>query len=409
MSTRRRFSLLAIVIALTAMNSGLYGQEKDTAQLDSQIELELVWEKEFESPVLNFSLTEMNGIPTLEVVITTDKVQFFTGKNVKEIQTKSYEINWLEGWRFRLLCSKNGDYIGIRKDHYGDYGRIKEGSEFQVYDKIGNLLTTRKVTNNYQPFALMNNGAFLVTGVLEDASIVLEQLNGAKEVIFDYPDMRPSTYIGIAPKGNAFALNVSGIGVMLYDDTGKEVWKRNIENSHAAGIGISEHGSYIACFGKKWGNTLFLYSLKGNMLWEKPIGAGTHFISFSPDEKFLAVYATWSGIWFFSVKEGKLLWRYPSDKIGKKINSNFTRSIYSLDIAINGAFVVCADGGGTRELPAGDTSVVLLFDKKGKIVWQNDLKIQKERAPIVRFTDDGKYLIVCNSNKLYCYKIVGGG
>ncbi len=400
--------LLVSIIALMATTLGLYAQEKDSAQAEPQIKLELVWEKEFESPVSDFSLTEINGMPALQVVVTADKVQFLA-KERKEISTRSLQLNWNESWVYGVSFSRNGEYIGISKYHYGIYGRIQEGSEFQVYDKAGNLLTIRVVTDNYKPSILLNNGAFLISGVLEDARIFLEQLDGTRKLIFDYGDMRPSTYISVAQNSNVFALNVSGIGVILYDDTGKEIWKRSIENSHAAGIGISPHGSYIACFGKKWGNTLFLYTLKGNILWEKPIGAGTHFISFSPDEKFLAVYATWSGIWFFSVKEGKLLWRYPADKIGKKINSNFTRSIYSLDVSTNGAFVVCADGGGTRELPVGDTSVVYLFDKKGDIVWKMELKIQQQRAPNVRFTDDGRHLIVSNSNNLYCYKIAGGG
>ena len=403
----RRFSLLAIVIALTAMNSGLYGQEKDTAQLDSQIELELVWEKEFESPVLNFSLTEMNGIPTLEVVITTDKVQFFTGKNVKEIQTKSYEINWLEGWRFRLLCSKNGDYIGIRKDHYGDYGRIQEGSEFQVYDKIGNLLTTRKVTNNYQPFALMNNGAFLVTGVLEDASIVLEQLNGAKEVIFDYPDMRPSTYMDIAEKGDCFVLNIAGIGIILYSDTGKEIWRKKFAWGDAANVRISDNGKYIGAVGILSGGGMHFLSSNGSLLWKYPLDNYYNFylncMDFSPDEEYFAANIYRDDIYLFESSTGKILWNYKLEQV------NSSRKFFSIGVARNGEFVAAADGGGTRELPAGDSSTVFLFDKKGNLVWKKQLMIQKQKAPNVRFSNDGKYFFICNAGRLYCYKITGGG
>lgn len=395
-----------LVIALLA-SLGLYAQEKDTAQIESSVKLELVWEKEFESPILDYTCSDGENSPTLQVVITTDKVQFLT-KETREIPTRSFQLNWNERWVYGASLSKNGEYISISKHHYGDYGRIQKGSEFQVYDKTGNLLTTREVTDDYKPSILLNNGAFLVTGVLEDGRMFLEQMDGSRRLIFDYNDMRPSFCISIAQKGNVFALNVSGIGVILYDDTGKEIWKRNIENSHAAGIGISPHGSYIACFGKKWGNTLFLYSIKGDILWEKPIGAGTHFISFSPDEKFLAVYATWSGIWFFSVKEGKLLWHYPTDKIGKKIDGNLTRSIYSLVVCPNGTIVACVDGGGTRELPVGETSTVYLFDKKGDIMWRKELKVHSHQLPNVRFTEDGKYLLICNNNKLLCYKIVGG-
>ena len=49
----RRFSLLAIVIALMAMNSGLYAQEKDTAQTESKVELKVVYEKTFDEPIVN--------------------------------------------------------------------------------------------------------------------------------------------------------------------------------------------------------------------------------------------------------------------------------------------------------------------------------------------------------------------
>jgi len=84
---------LSAIIAFLAINLGLYAQEKDTVQVEPEVKLELVWEKEFESPVSDFSLTEMNSIPVLKVVVTTDKVQILTGKNVKEIVTKSIRLS----------------------------------------------------------------------------------------------------------------------------------------------------------------------------------------------------------------------------------------------------------------------------------------------------------------------------
>jgi WD40 repeat protein len=144
---------------------------------------------------------------------------------------------------------------------------------------------------------------------------------------------------------------------------------------------------------------LYLFSGNGELLWTHESGICTQ-LNFSPDEEYLAVGINLNNLHLFESATGKVLWNYKLED---------ARSFFSLAVSNNGEFVVAADGEGRRELPAGNSSTIFLFDKKGNIVWQKDLKIEKERAPNVRFTDDGKYLIICNSNKIFCYRISGGG
>jgi outer membrane protein assembly factor BamB len=330
-------------------------------------------------------------------------------RETKEILTKSYshlDSNRNESWSYGASYSRNGKYIGISKIHYADYGRIQEGSEFQMYDNGGTLLVIKKITESYSPGSILNNGAFLVTDGFEHGRIYLEQLNGSKKIIFDYNDMRPSTYIDISKKSDYFAINLSGIGVILYNDKGKEIWRKKFDWGDAANIRISDNGKYIMTAGILAGGGLYLLSSDGNLLWKYPSVNYYNFylncMDFSPDEKYIAADVYRDEIYLFESSTGKILWNYRLDK------QNETRKFFSIAVSEDAKFISAADGGGTRELPAGDSSTVFLFDKEGHIVWRRDIVIQKEQAPSVRFSDDGNYLFISNSNTLYCYKIVGG-
>jgi outer membrane protein assembly factor BamB len=397
---------MSVLTALLIFNHRLYAQEKYTVQEEPKIKLELVWEKEYEAPILDFIYSEGKNGPALQVVITTDKVQFFSMKETKEIITKDIQLNRKERWFYGVSCSRNGKYIGISKLNYGEYGYIQKGSEFQVYDNAGNLLATREATENSHPGTLLNNGAFLVTGVLEDARIFLEQLNGSRKLIFNGNDMGPSTYIDISKNSDFFALNISGIGVILYSDKGEKFWQKKFDWGDAANVKISDNGKYIIAVGILSGGGVYLLSSDGDLLWKYPPNNYYNFylncIDFSPDEKYFAANVTRDNIYLFESSTGKILWNC---KLEKKDES---RKFFSIAVSKDAKFVSAADGGGTREFPAGDSSTVFLFDKEGHIVWRRDIMIQKEQAPSIRFSDEGNYLFISISNTLYCYKIVGG-
>lgn len=100
---------------------------------------------------------------------------------------------------------------------------------------------------------------------------------------------------------------------------------------------------------------------------------------------------------FFNTTSGDSLWAVCGDT---------NRSFFSLAVSEDGNFVGAADGGNDRESPAGKLSTVFLFDKDGSIIWKKQIEIKAQCTPTVRFTGDGMHFLVCNNNRLYCYKII---
>jgi len=189
--------------------------------------------------------------------------------------------------------------------------------------------------------------------------------------------------------------------LVLYEGMGKEVWRKKINWVWSGQVTISDKGKYVGVVAitSDWHTILNMFSNDGELQWKYKSG-NCDFMDFSPDENYLAAGINLNDLHLFESATGKIVWNYKLDN---------TRSFYSIAVSDNGKFVTAADGGGRRELPASNFSTIFLFDKKGNIVWQKELKIQKERVPDVRFSDGGKRLLISNGNKLCCYRITGGG
>jgi len=411
---RRLF--LSITIALMALNIGLYAQ--DTAQAEPKVKLELVWEKEFEGMISDYIVeTDEMGEALLNVVSflkDNEKKAEVYFLNFKGLAIKKTGVELI---RLKLepetggdvyggvLISKNGKYIGLFQVTKRDPERIREIS-FHLYDKTGNLLWT-KASWNVRPSMLLSDGSIL-SFEGEPCTWSLFALY-EKDILRGWlkpNDGEPMEVTGAfdASENNNIVFNVYDFikkegQVVLYDNTAKEIWRRKFTNwTTASKVCISDDGRIIAARGG-FANILYTFSNDGTLLWQKHIGVG-YLQIFSSDGSYLAASGPSNRIYYLRATTGDSLWAFI-------VKDN--RSFFSIAVSNNGEFVAAADGGGRREFPSGDTSTIYLFDKKGNIVWQKDLKIEKERAPNVRFTDDGKYLIICNSNKIFCYRISGGG
>lgn len=394
-----RITLQVLVIGMT-LSICLHAQIPSTQEVHANT-LQLAWEKQFEAPVLNFVISNENT-PEIDLVVTTNNVQFLTNEEAHEISTKSYQLNWLEGCVYGVDLSGNGKYVGISEHHYADYGRIQTGSKFSVYDNIGNLLTTREVTNEYKPSTVLNNGAFFVTGVLEDPRIFLEQLNGENSIIFpESGTMMPSCARDIAQNGRFFVWNFSGIGVMYYDDEGNEIWRRYVEGNHNAAIAISNYGKYVACFGEN----LTMFSRGGTVLWQMKIDGRKRIVSFSPDEEFVAVSTAQEGMRLFEAYTGVLLYHYPIHKILDFSHDASVQRIYSIVLTSEGKYSACVVGGGAGDNPDAGALNVFVLNDEGHLIWNENFQNDERIVPTMRFSDDSKYLYVANGANIYCYRI----
>jgi outer membrane protein assembly factor BamB len=409
---------VSAIIVLVAINLGLYAQEKDMTQAESEVKLELMWEKEFEG-VINDYVVETNKIG--EALLRVVSFLKDNGKkaevhflNLKGLATKKSDVELI---RLRsepeiggdvyggVLTSKNGKYIGLFQVTKRDPERIGEIS-FHLYDKAGNFLWT-KTSWNVRPSMLLSDGSIL--------SFEGEPCTWSPFALYEKNILRgwlkpndgePMEVTGAfdASENSNIVFNVYDFDkkegqVVLYDNTAKEIWRNKFNNwVTASKVCISDNGRIITARGG-FANTLYTFSNDGTLLWQKHIGVG-YLQIFSSDGSYLAASGPSNRIYYLRATTGDSLWTFIVED---------NRSFFSLAVSKNGNFVATADGGGMRELPAGDVSTIFLFDRRGNLVWQKELLIQKERTPNVRFTDDGRHLLIANANKVYCYKILGGG
>ncbi|NIA23025.1 MAG: hypothetical protein GWP03_02505, partial [Proteobacteria bacterium] len=191
-----------------------------------------------------------------------------------------------------------------------------------------------------------------------------------------------------------FVSNLSGIGVILYDDKGEKLWEKKIKG-HANTIAISDDGQYISAMGSnEWGSILTVFDKNGHELWKKKIGAATNIIKFSPHDNILVTSSYWYGLKCFELSTGNMLWTYNIDKFTERDERGKPKSsMNSLDISSNGSLVSSMDSKGK----------VYLFSRKGDLLKE----IKFGDTGNIKFSNKDRFLLISAGKKIYCYEIKG--
>jgi len=102
-------------------------------------------------------------------------------------------------------------------------------------------------------------------------------------------------------------------------------------------------------------------------------------------------------ITFFNTASGDSLWAISADS---------SRRFLSLAVSEEGNFIGAVDGGDSRERLTGKECTAFLFGKSGSIIWKKEMEVKTQCTPTVRFAGGGIYFLICDYNRLYCYKII---
>ena len=388
---KRKTKAVLSVILLTVVF--IYPTITQGADKDS-VSVKLVWEKEFNSPVKDFSFTEEKGFPTLQTIIKTNEVIFGEGKGAKRINVSGF-------------MSPNGEYIGVPRVSYGDKDNVLQGSKFYIYDKNGDLILERKVTgktgqpipyilNNGNPIFTLNPWGWSHLGILDkNTGKIIKEVYPAKE-------FWSSGHLDMADRANLFVVCTVGGEkkpwkgiVILYDSNGNEIWKRFLGPGRTGHVSISPYGKYISAIGSnKWVSILTVFDKNGHELWKKKIGAATDIIKFSPDDNILVTSSSWHGLKCFELSTGNMLWIYHTDKFTERDErGNPKSSMSSLDISSDGSLVSSMDSKGK----------VYLFNRKGNLLKE----IKFGDAGDIKFSIKDRFLLISAGKKIYCYEIRG--
>ena len=251
------------------------------------------------------------------------------------------------------------------------------------------------------------------------------------------------TRVSASKNGSVIAIGAKG-GLYILDDKGNLHRKVGVpevsgspENTFHA-VTVSPSGKYIAT---ECNGVLLLYDSSGTLLWYYSSTRGyitDGSISFSMDEKYLAVGFYEYGVYFFDTQSGELLWRHifdidkktrvveitPAGKIvvevstaeknGKIYIFNTDGSIKtsltteglptSIDTSENGMIVI-----GTEKSGLG---IVYALSPTGRILWQYDtgnpvnaVKISNEGGRILSAGGSGVFIFNKNGEIIWNYRL----
>ncbi len=195
-----------------------------------------------------------------------------------------------------------------------------------------------------------------------------------------------------------FDLDVTGNRLVVIKG-GEEIWQRKLNWLQCMLACTNNYVSYVAAFGQTGeGQGLYIFDTQVKTLWKYPL-FNCNLMDFSSSGAYLTVALLSNDMYLFNVPQGKILWH-------KKLPDS--NRITSIAVSNNGEIVVVFDKKSTDTIPFISSSKLLLYDRKGDVIWQGDFQSYSTKVPEIAFTDIGEYFIIYNDNKLYCFRMIRG-
>lgn len=456
---QRRFEmkelLLATIIALMAVSSGLYAQEKETAQIEplpvgqtDEITLELVWEKEIPSLI-----KDDWPYPGDLVFLDEDGYNVFSSqckdpekalKDKRILMIHDGKIKWLEGDELKVVkdiqisegSSPNSSKAVISKN--GRNIAIIEGMERYKYEEIIENNVQNKnpgdFKNTHATIRLFNwkgeelaSTQFPLWGYIDlyplgnDQTVILNLesgegrfhgvkilLNEGKNLVEVFSNEESSAFIDYSEDGRRLLLIIENQWMGVFNDLGKEECRYICPRPFRGGY-LSPKGNYI--IEHTAGEYLMIYDRKGKLIKEQQVPC--RYVAFSPNEKYLCITPGPKRVYLLEAENGKIIWEY--------INSE---SRYrSAAVTPQGDYIFLSS---TLFHPTNLTlqemadKSLIVFNREGQILNKSivsSVKTSEELefyrwesiAPPIRVTPDGKFLLVRLPNRLLLYHIADSG
>lgn len=399
------------VIALMAINLGLYAQEKvqgkplPVQQQTGEIRLELVWEKEFEEAVTDFALdVAKDGEIYPSIIVLGSKMLILDDKS-----KVSGDIKGLEGGFNFFSVSESGNHIIHSWWHHDKGGKEVEECIIYIYDLAGKLIWK---TSNIAPTRypkLAPNGEYLIGPSW--AEILLVKKDGTLEFINPRQSKRRSLMrIFFAISGTSEFWGISygepyadeSVQLVTYDHRGAELFRKVMEPMGLAyDLEISNNGEMIGIIAPEKGeNFIYLFDKKGNSLWKVGgISRTNQWIVFSPSDNYVLVADFGGALKCFDTSSGKVIWHHhiPKEEINITQDPGIGFSPHmEITFSPDENFVVI--GGRNRKTEANCLLVVEC--KRGLVSTFSLPSSNRGFLPKTKFVSAGDYLYVTNDKKL---------
>jgi hypothetical protein len=243
----------------------------------------------------------------------------------------------------------------------------------------------------------ISNGAKLVVGLSGGEGALNSWMvfyNGNGEEISRTEVSFPQG-ISFPSNGRYVFANSATDGLLVFDDTGS----LEVNLGRCGQFSFSSEGEYVATVYEEGLKLFHQGKPKGNPLKINPIVRG---IRFSPEDDYLAIIDRES-LSLFETDTGKLIWQHTLNQPG--------HSFISVDVSANAEMIITGvDIDKGRDVPQNERHTqgwVYIFDKDGKIIWENEFSYQLWGTffPKVRFSSDGERFSVVTREKVYLFKV----
>jgi hypothetical protein len=426
---------LSSIIAFLAISLGLYAQ--DTAQAEPKVRLEKVWEKEIPEGVKDFVFLDENGYNVFSVqcknpekalkekrilMVQDGKLRYFEGdemKIVKEVALRGGSIT----------ISKNGHNLatieGLERDPSGKGGFVNKPAILRLYNWKGEELASAQISPEeweyIDIYPLGNDNMVIVSmvggeGLYYGIEIYVKRDKNLTKV---FSNKNVSWLVDYAENGERALLVVENKEMVLFNGSGEEDIRYICPRPYRKGF-LSPRGNYIVEITA--GKYVMIFDYNGKLIAEHHVqGQGDYYAAFSPDEKYLCVTPGPWRIYFFETKTGKMLWEYSDTDENTHFSSTAVFSSKQVIFAGRseailkpGEFKGTIDELNRKviENETKDRSVYVI--KNAKLLQSLEPFPGKGfgtqlQAPIIRLSNDEKFVLVTTPSKFFVYRILVGG
>lgn len=358
-------------------------------------EMELAVEREFDESVIGlvFGMSKAEEYLYPKILISHTKIKFMNEKGII-----LSEITILKDTK--AIFSKKGHFIGV-VDFSTDSVPSKSALEikFEVFNERGEWLWKLKRTQEYDyplpSFYISDKDGSVVMSDAPQGVLYFYDSNGElrKKVdlfVGDKWNNERNVSCSFSSNGNYFIVNAlksygsspeeSESYIILFDDTGGEIWRKRLKEKISANVGISPSGDYIIASGYTVSEKLdiesrstFLLNKDGETIYRYPWLFRQ--AVFSSDDRFIALGEK-NRARLIKIQTGEILWE-----------TEFTKRVRALDISRYGLVLAETARGKYKE------GIFVYYDPEVTVITPGGEKIyEKEFTGSQFYTPDIKIL-----------------
>lgn len=450
----KKFFIWTIIgLLLLTVNARLYAQD-DPARADKllthigELSLELEWQQELPEGIEECVLLDESGINIFSsqcarpaealqemraLVVTNDDIKLIkTDDFTVERETKISQYS-------KVSVSKNGKNFAVIEHvisgdiESGQWYRNVRKSKLRLFNSAHIQLAQIEFgpSPNAEIFAIGNDKTVVMTDAGEDGrytniTVLVKQDSTFRISVALIGGLYPTSLFDYAENGSRIFLihndkpidGMSNPGErIVLDGEGKELFRYSYQYQGYIGW-VSPLGNYLLeCLG---GGNLVVRDKQGKLIVEER-GHGGSFVGFSPDEKYFCLTPGPWRIYFFETETGKMLWQYlDTDKCTHFSSLVAITTHHTAFAGRSEAILTPSEFEGTIdeinrkviENETKDRAVYVISNAKLMQVLEpfsgKGFETQLQ-APILRLSNDEKFLLVTTPSKFFVYKILDGG